>query len=484
MKIAKGLWSRFLIVIPLVLVLSIVSWRYIRSVSGTYEAEGSLDISHKGYEVADVSLSTAGVVDVQSLTIADDGSARVVFTAVSDGKVQASLGAAGAQDSWSLEVRDGAIIESGVDFSGWQVIYLSVCVLLAVVVVLFAQLLIRLWRSSWYGYEMVACGGGLLFCLFQLSLFALLAAHGFVDDFSSFVVELTSMSSWFITTTLVPIAGFALLVSASNIVLIRREGLRPVNLLGIAVSLFWAGACAVWYWMPQVVFAITKVYALANVLDSLVSCAISFGECLLFSTILCAWLASRHVPRHGADYLVMLGCGIRADGTPSPLLAGRVDRAFEFDAARSALGDAPATFVPSGGKGGDEIISEAQSMANYLMSKGVAPGRIVCEDRSATTRQNMTFSREVIEAHAGCDASELAVVFSTTNYHVFRGYVCAHEAGMAVEGLGSQTRAYFWPNAFLREFAGLLVAQWKAILQLYLVLAVIYGFAAYVAATL
>lgn len=361
----------------------------------------------------------------------------------------------------------------------WQVVYLSVCVVIAVAIVLFVQALMRLWKSSWYGYEMVACGGGALYSSFQLALFILLAANGFVDDFGSFVVQLTSMSSWFIMTTLAPIAVFALLVSVSNIVLIRREGLRPINLLGIAVSLFWAGACAIWYWTPQVVFMLTKSYLAANVIDSLMSCAISFGECLLLSTILCAWLASRHVPAHGVDYLIILGCGIRADGTPSPLLAGRVDRAYTFDKSRIAAGDAPATFVPSGGQGPDEVVSEARSMASYLEGKGVASERIVLEDRSATTRQNMAFSREVIEKAAEQDVAKLDVAFCTTNYHVFRGYVCAHQAGMAVEGIGSRTRAYFWPNAFLREFAGLLVAQWKAILQIYLVLATIYGIAAF-----
>ena len=60
------------------------------------------------------------------------------------------------------------------------------------------------------------------------------------------------------------------------------------------------------------------------------------------------------------------------------------------------------------------------------------------------------------------------------------GYIFAHEAGMDVEGLGAKTKAYFWPNAFLREFAGLLVAQWRMILQVYLVIAVIYAAAAIV----
>ena len=118
-------------------------------------------------------------------------------------------------------------------------------------------------------------------------------------------------------------------------------------------------------------------------------------------------------------------------------------------------------------------------MRDYLVSCGVGPDRIVLEDRPATTNQNMEFSREVIEEHAGRDASELLVGFSTTNYHVFRGYVCAHRSGMAVQGMGSRTRAYFWPNAFLREFAGLLASRWKGVLVTYAAIESVYALAEY-----
>jgi len=253
-----------------------------------------------------------------------------------------------------------------------------------------------------------------------------------------------------------------------------------VNLLGLAVSVVWLAAVVVWQNWWQIVFAMGWPIEVLQVIDSLFVVAVAYGECLLLATMLCGWMASRCTPRGAVDYLVVLGCGIRPDGTPSPLLAGRVDRAREFDAAQVAAGGAPAVFVPSGGQGPDEVVSEAQSMRDYLVGKGVAPERIVMEDQSATTHQNMVFSRKAIEAHAGCDIGGLSVAFSTTNYHVFRGYVCAHEAGMNVQGMGSKTRAYFWPNAFLREFAGLLARQWKGILQTYLVIAAIYAFAEYV----
>ena len=70
----------------------------------------------------------------------------------------------------------------------------------------------------------------------------------------------------------------------------------------------------------------------------------------------------------------------------------------------------------------------------------------------------MACSKEVIEADCG-DISQKKVAFSTTNYHVFRGYVLAKKCGFEAQGLSAKTKGYFYPNAFLREFVGLLVDQ-------------------------
>ena len=74
------------------------------------------------------------------------------------------------------------------------------------------------------------------------------------------------------------------------------------------------------------------------------------------------------------------------------------------------------------------------------------------ECESTNTLQNMEFSKKLIEQRT----SEGKVAFSTTNYHVFRGGMLAGQAGLQAEGMGSKTKWYFWPNAFVREFAGLL----------------------------
>lgn len=482
----KHIWLRFAILIPLVIAMAIVCYVHIRSVGSTYDAwTPPLEEGKPGYNVTtkdDVKFTNPGVVEIVSVDHFETGAARITLKAVADGETGMMIGKdqESPEAMWSLRVVDGIVLEGGANFSGWEIVHLCVCVFLGVTSVLFASVVVRLKRFAWYGYEMVAAGGALLFTLFQTVLFAYTYLHQSLTSITDMSHEILSAADYFVLFSFIPMAVMALLVSISNISLIRHEGKRPANLLGIGISVVWLAA--MWAWSELWNFAVHAdlSFEIGVLLNAILTVGIIFGECLLVSTIVCAWLASRHVPAHGADYLVILGCGLREDGTPCPLLAGRVDRALEFDVARTQAGDAPATFVPSGGQGPDEIMSEAESMRNYLVEQGVDGNRVVLEDRSATTRENMAFARKVIEAHAGRDISEVTVAFSTTNYHVFRGYVCAHQAGMTAEGMGSKTRAYFWPNAFLREFAGLLAAQWRGILQTYLILAIIYVIAQYI----
>ncbi|MBP3866221.1 MAG: hypothetical protein J6D25_00215, partial [Eggerthellaceae bacterium] len=175
-------------------------------------------------------------------------------------------------------------------------------------------------------YGMVAACGGTLFLLFQFLLFSFLLAHGSLRNFSDLAFMLSSAADMFTIIGLIPMALLCLLVSLSNLVLIRREGMRPVNLLGVIVSLLWLAAMWLWNEWWGIAAAASMPVEVMQLVESAIAVAISYGECLLLATMLCAWMASRLEPAGAMDYLVILGCGIRADGTPSPLLAGRVDR--------------------------------------------------------------------------------------------------------------------------------------------------------------
>ena len=176
---------------------------------------------------------------------------------------------------------------------------------------------------------------------------------------------------------------------------------------------------------------------------------------MLIGTIIAGALAARYEPEPDKDFIIILGCGLRKDGTPSPLLRGRIDRALDFAKKQKELTGKEVVFVTSGGQGADEIISESASMKNYLISQGVDDSRIIEEDRSTSTYENMRFSKEKIAE----ENKKGKIAFSTTNYHVFRSGLFARRVKMRAVGMGAKTKWYFWPNAAVREFVGLITSH-------------------------
>lgn len=71
--------------------------------------------------------------------------------------------------------------------------------------------------------------------------------------------------------------------------------------------------------------------------------------------------------------------------------------------------------VLSGGQGQGEQISEAEAMYRYLTEHGIDGSRLILEDRSTNTKENLDFSLEKIGT---LDAS-IGIV--TNHFHVFRG---------------------------------------------------------------
>ena len=108
-------------------------------------------------------------------------------------------------------------------------------------------------------------------------------------------------------------------------------------------------------------------------------------------------------------------------------------------------------------------------MACYMREQGIPEDQILVEDRSKTTLENMRFSRRLIEERS--DGAKVA--FSTSSYHVYRGGILAAQSGWNIDGMGSRTKWYFWPNAFLREFIGLLVSSRRQQITAMLVIALV-----------
>lgn len=148
----------------------------------------------------------------------------------------------------------------------------------------------------------------------------------------------------------------------------------------------------------------------------------------------------------GADYCIVLGAQWKND-RPSYVLQQRLDAAVIY------LQQNPDTFViVSGGQGSNEVISEAEGMAAYLENAGIDAERIIQENQSTSTNENLVFSSEYL------DKAEDRVVLVTNNYHMFRALKIARKKGyLRVQGLSAPSYPGMLPNNLLREFLGV----WK-----------------------
>ncbi len=151
----------------------------------------------------------------------------------------------------------------------------------------------------------------------------------------------------------------------------------------------------------------------------------------------------------GADYLIVLGAQWKESG-PSYVLKKRLDKALEY------LNANPETkVIVSGGQGSNEPISEAQGMYGYLVDAGIEAERILMEDKSTNTCENLVFSSELL------DEANTRVVLVTNNFHVFRATAIAKKQGYGrVEGLAAGSYPGMLPNNLFREFFGVVKDFW------------------------
>lgn len=178
---------------------------------------------------------------------------------------------------------------------------------------------------------------------------------------------------------------------------------------------------------------------------------VGFGICAVIGTVLLIAVEGLVLsefgatPTPGADYVIILGAQWKAGG-PSYTLEKRLEAALEY------LRDNPDTrVIVSGGQGPDEPMSEAAGMAGWLETAGIDPDRILREDASTDTNENLRFSGDLL------DRSRDRVVIVTNNFHVYRALRIARKQGFTqVEGLAARTYPAMVPNNLLREFFGVM----------------------------
>ncbi|MDR1464834.1 MAG: YdcF family protein [Oscillospiraceae bacterium] len=259
------------------------------------------------------------------------------------------------------------------------------------------------------------------------------------------------MNLFFVFILISFLGGAALCVNGGK--LIRREGLSLAHTLPLVFGLIGMTWPVMFFGM-----AVIPYHAVTMQLFTVLWRSFLYVPGMLAAFLLQSLLYAAKPKPKNSDFLLVLGCGLKKDGTVTPLLAGRLDRAIR---AYHADGE-KATFVVSGGKGSDERNSEAFGMKQYLLGKGISEEKIILEDRSTTTAENIRFSKKLMEeAKRGYRCTIV-----TSNYHVLRAVILAKNQGLNAQGLGGRTKFYYLPAAFVREYIAI-IFNYKKLVVLY-----------------
>ena len=234
-------------------------------------------------------------------------------------------------------------------------------------------------------------------------------------------------------------------------ILLKREGMSKTNLLslslGVLILLFFAlmfiyvtGAGSAFITNPPISIMVVIV------VFSYMLFGTAFAGFILYSILYLAIPKNKHY-----DFIIIHGAGLKNGESVTPLLKKRIDKAIDAFRQSSNPG---IKIIASGGRGSDEKISEAQAIANYIAEETDVPmDKVILEDKSTTTYENLLFSKKLGEALV--DSPRF--LFVTNNYHVYRTGAYAKAIGMLGDGLGCNTASYYIPSAFIREFIAICV---------------------------
>lgn len=190
----------------------------------------------------------------------------------------------------------------------------------------------------------------------------------------------------------------------------------------ICLSYSHIGVSWLWLWPLLSVFCLVRFLMLQfnisvpkwisvpyNILAVIFIAAFIFTEAKIIS-------AMNASPAPGLDYVITLGAAVRGDRPTSPLL-------LRIQAAADYLNQNPDTLViASGGQGAGEDISEAECIKNELILLGIDESRIILEDRSTDTQENIKNSFALIP-----EGAKVGIV--SNSYHIYRALRTAELQG-------------------------------------------------------
>ncbi len=149
-------------------------------------------------------------------------------------------------------------------------------------------------------------------------------------------------------------------------------------------------------------------------------------------------------PKNGEN-MIVLGCKLHGE-RPSEMLVDRLNVAKNY-----LNKNKKAICVVSGGQGADESVPEAVAMKKWLMENGIDESRILVEDKSENTYQNIKLSMELLN---DVESTE-KVAIATDGFHQFRAQIIAETWGITTKAVNAKTNPEYVPTFWVREWFGI-----------------------------
>ncbi len=155
-------------------------------------------------------------------------------------------------------------------------------------------------------------------------------------------------------------------------------------------------------------------------------------------------IEGKRISTEKVDYVIVLGARLYGD-IPSPALLERLKIAKVY-----LLENKEVKVVVSGGQGLNEDIAEAHAMEKYLVDNGIEKSRIIIEDKSTSTFENLRLSLDKIREVD--DKENIKILIVSNKYHIFRSKLLAKRLGLIPYGLPAKTPPIIIFKSYIREY--------------------------------
>jgi len=249
-----------------------------------------------------------------------------------------------------------------------------------------------------------------------------------------------------------------------KLLLLLKKFIKPALILfGILVIIYVIFLSLLWkrYFINIFAGTIALLFIIAVIKsEKLLTIARKFPKWIRisFKVILCVFAASFLIVEgiilshmrgkasvNGTEYLVILGCQVNGSLASLPLLRRG------YNAVNYLKRHENVKAVITGGQGPREDITEAEAMRRLLAENDIGGERILLEDKSKSTIENLKFADELYDLH------DKNIVIVTSDYHMFRSLSIAKKLGYKnVAGLAARSQLSVLPAYLLREYAAVM----------------------------